>query len=153
MSGMATDETRDLIASDKVAGTSVYDRSGNKLGSVSNLMLDKHSGQVAYAALSFGGFLGMGASYHPLPWNQLHYDPNQGGYVVNLTKEQLERLPIHIFMKHAGTIPLTVEGSTSNTPRWKEGANAKAFGGSRVAPYPRLNNSNFWMKTISPASG
>jgi hypothetical protein len=95
MSGMATDETRDLIASDKVAGTSVYDRSGNKLGSVSNLMLDKRSGQVAYAALSFGGFLGMGASYHPLPWNQLHYEPKQGGYVVDLTKEQLEGAPTY----------------------------------------------------------
>jgi PRC-barrel domain len=95
MSGMATSETRDLIASDKVAGTSVYDRNANKLGSVSNLMLDKRSGQVAYAVLSFGGFLGMGSSYHPLPWNQLHYDPNVGGYVVDLTKEQLEGAPTY----------------------------------------------------------
>jgi PRC-barrel domain len=95
MSGIETHETRDLIASDKVAGTSVYDRNANKLGSVSNLMLDKRSGQVAYAVLSFGGFLGMGSSYHPLPWNQLHYDPNQGGYVVDLTKEQLEGAPTY----------------------------------------------------------
>jgi sporulation protein YlmC with PRC-barrel domain len=67
MSGTATNETRDLIASDKVEGTSVYDRNGTKLGSVCNLMVDKRSGQVAYAVLSFGGFLGMGTSYHPLP--------------------------------------------------------------------------------------
>ena len=58
-------------------------------------MLDKRSGQVAYAALSFGGFLGMGSSYHPLPWNQLTYDSNRGGYVVDLTKEQFEGAPTY----------------------------------------------------------
>jgi PRC-barrel domain protein len=58
-------------------------------------MLDKRSGQVAYAVLTFGGFLGMGSSYHPLPWNQLHYDPNQGGYIVDLAKEQLEGAPTY----------------------------------------------------------
>jgi len=95
MSGTATNETRELIASDKVEGTSVYNKAGEKLGSVYNLMLDKRSGQVAYAVLSFGGFLGMGSNYHPLPWNQLTYDPRQGGYVVDLTKEQLEGAPTY----------------------------------------------------------
>ncbi len=95
MSGVETHESRELISSDKVEGTSVYDRRGNKLGSVSNVMLDKRSGQVAYAVLSFGGFLGMGSSYHPLPWNQLHYDRNQGGYIVDVTKEQLEGAPTY----------------------------------------------------------
>jgi sporulation protein YlmC with PRC-barrel domain len=56
MSGIETNETHELISSDKVEGTSVYDRNANKLGTVSNLMLDKRSGQVAYAVLSFGGF-------------------------------------------------------------------------------------------------
>jgi hypothetical protein len=95
MSGTATNETQDLIASDKVEGTSVYDRNGTKLGSVYNFMVDKRSGHVAYAVLSFGGFLGMGTSYHPLPWNQLTYEPAQGGYVVNLTREQLEGAPTY----------------------------------------------------------
>ena len=95
MSGVETDETRDLISSDKVEGTSVYDRNGNNLGTISNVMLDKRSGQVAYAVLSFGGFLGMGSSYHPLPWNRLHYDSNQGGYMVDVTKEQLEGAPTY----------------------------------------------------------
>jgi hypothetical protein len=95
MSGIATDETRDLIASDKVEGTSVYDRNSTKLGSVSALMLDKRSGHVSYAVLSFGGFLGMGSSYHPLPWHQLTYDPHLGGYVVDVTKEQLEGAPVY----------------------------------------------------------
>ena len=95
MSGVETNETRDLISSDKVEGTSVYDRNGNNLGTISNVMLDKRSGQVAYAVLSFGGFLGMGSSYHPLPWDQLHYDSNQGGYLVDITKEQLEGAPTY----------------------------------------------------------
>src|SRR3954471_19712625 len=93
MSGTATNETRDLIASDKVEGTAVYDRNGTKLGTVYNFMVDKRTGQVAYAVMSFGGFLGMGADYHPLPWNQLTYEPAQGGYVVGLTREQLQKAP------------------------------------------------------------
>jgi hypothetical protein len=95
MSGTATNETGDLIASDKVEGTAVYDRNSTKLGSVYNFMVEKRSGHVAYAVMSFGGFLGMGSSYHPLPWNQLTYDPAQGGYVVDLTKEQLEGAPTY----------------------------------------------------------
>ena len=95
MSGTATNETGDLIASDKVEGTAVYDRNGTKLGSVYNFMVEKRSGKVAYAVMSFGGFLGMGSNYHPLPWNQLTYEPAQGGYVVDLTKEQLEGAPTY----------------------------------------------------------
>lgn len=88
-----TDETDRLIASNKVEGTAVYDRDGNKLGSVYNFMVDKRSGQVEYAVLSFGGFLGIGDDYHPLPWDQLTYDTDQGGYAVSLTREQLEGSP------------------------------------------------------------
>ncbi|GAA3274930.1 PRC-barrel domain-containing protein [Sphingomonas yabuuchiae] len=90
---VANDETDRLIASNKVEGTAVYDRQGNKLGSVYNFMVDKRAGKVEYAVMSFGGFLGMGNDYHPLPWDQLTYDTDQGGYVVNLTKEQLEGAP------------------------------------------------------------
>ena len=89
----ATDETSRLIASNKVEGTAVYDREGNKPGSIYNFMVDKHSGQVEYAVMSFGGFLGIGDDYHPLPWDQLTYDTDQGGYVVSLTKAQLEGSP------------------------------------------------------------
>ena len=95
MPNIETDESHDLIASDKVEGTSVYERNGTKLGSVATLMMDKRSGHVSYAVLSFGGFLGMGTSYHPLPWDQLTYDSRQGGYVVDLTREQLEGAPVY----------------------------------------------------------
>ena len=89
----ATDETRELIASDKVEGTAVYNRQGERLGTVHNFMVDKCSGQVAYAVMSFGGFLGIGESYHPLPWKVLTYDTAQGGYVVDLSREQLQGAP------------------------------------------------------------
>ena len=64
----AVRETSTLIAADKVQGTDVFSNGGDRLGSVHDLMIDKQTGQVAYAILSFGGFLGVGSSYHPLPW-------------------------------------------------------------------------------------
>jgi hypothetical protein len=88
-------ETYALIAADKVEGTAVYDRAGGKLGSIHNVMIDKHSGRVIYAVMSFGGFLGIGERYHPLPWGVLDYDTNLSGYVVNLTRKQLQDAPTY----------------------------------------------------------
>ena len=90
---VATDETDRLIASNKVEGTAVYNRQGERLGEVYNFMVDKYSGQVAYAVMSFGGFLGIGENYHPLPWRVLDYDTRMGGYVVDLDKEKLRGAP------------------------------------------------------------
>ena len=87
------EETNRLIASNRVEGTAVYNRQGEKLGTVDNFMVDKRSGKVEYAVMSFGGFLGMGDSYHPLPWNVLKYDTVQGGYVVDLDKRTLQEGP------------------------------------------------------------
>ena len=90
---IATDETQRLIASNKVEGTAVYGTDGEKLGHVYNFMVDKHSGQVEYAVLGFGGLLGMGENYHPLPWNTLTYDTDKGGYIVNIAKDRLQGGP------------------------------------------------------------
>jgi len=90
---LEADETHQLISSEKVNGTSVYDRGGESLGSVHHLMIDKYTGQVAYAVMSFGGFLGIGESYHPLPWKMLTYDTRLGGYVVDLDRSRLEGAP------------------------------------------------------------
>ena len=89
----AANETDRLIASNKVEGTAVYGPNDERLGSIHNFMVDKHSGQAEYAVLSFGGFLGIGDDYYPLPWKTLTYDTRLGGYVVNVTKEQLEGAP------------------------------------------------------------
>jgi hypothetical protein len=90
---VATDETYNLISADKVVGTAVYNRMGESLGSIYGLMLNKINGQVAYAIMSFGGFLGIGESYHPLPWRVLTYDPKMGAYVVDLDRNRLENAP------------------------------------------------------------
>jgi len=82
-----------LISADKVEGTTVYNRTGDKLGSIHNVMIDKQSGKVAYAEMSFGGFLGIGDRYHPLPWSVLDYDEQKSGYVVDLSKQTLEGAP------------------------------------------------------------
>lgn len=93
MTDVAVDETSTLIASDKVEGTAVYNRQGERLGSVSNFMVDKQSGTVRYAVLSFGGFLGMGKDHYPLPWSMLSYDLHKGGYVIDLDKALLDNAP------------------------------------------------------------
>lgn len=92
---LARDETGTLISSDKVEGTSVMNPAGDKLGSIENVMIDKRSGKVAYAVMSFGGFLGIGDRHHPLPWGMLKYDTNLNGYVVNLDKQMLEKAPTY----------------------------------------------------------
>jgi PRC-barrel domain len=86
-------ETVSLIGSDKVEGTAVYGADNKKIGSVPRVMIDKISGKVAYAVVSFGGFLGMGEDYYPLPWPQLTYDTQLGGYRVGVTENQLKGAP------------------------------------------------------------
>ena len=88
-----TSISHDIISSDKVEGTDVYDTAGDKLGSVDDLMIDKRTGQVRYAVLEFGGFLGMGTDRYPLPWGMLKYDTVKEGYVVPLDKAKLENAP------------------------------------------------------------
>lgn len=83
----------DVISSDKVEGTNVYNTAGEKLGSIDDLMIDKRSGQVQYAVLEFGGFLGMGTDRYPLPWSMLKYDTDKDGYVVPLDKDRLDKAP------------------------------------------------------------
>ena len=85
--------SKNLIAADKVKGTTVYNLAGDKLGSVEDIMIDKISGRAIYAVMSFGGILGMGESHHPLPWSTLKYDSQKSGYVVNLDKKKLEGAP------------------------------------------------------------
>jgi len=87
------DETTNLISSAKVEGTAVYATDGEKLGHIDHLMMGKRSGRVEYAVMSFGGFLGVGDRFHPLPWDALHYDTDRGGYVVQFDKSQLAEAP------------------------------------------------------------
>lgn len=91
--GLARDETSHLIASNKVEGTAVYGRDGARLGDIYNFMVDKKTGHVEYVVMGYGGFLGMGMRYYPLPWDMLRYDTREGGYRVDLTERDLESAP------------------------------------------------------------
>jgi hypothetical protein len=93
MSVTDTAAVSDLIFSSKVRHTPVFSDAGERIGHIEDLAVDKLSGKVAYAILSFGGFLGIGEKYHPLPWSVLTYETLKGGYVVPLDKEQLRNAP------------------------------------------------------------
>ena len=83
----------EAVRATSVINTTVKDRDGNKLGDVEDIVLDKLSNNIMFAVLSFGGFLGIGEKYHPLPWELLDYDEDDDVYVVELTKEQLQAAP------------------------------------------------------------
>jgi hypothetical protein len=99
------DETNQLISSGKVDGTAVYNTRSEKLGSIHHLMIDKFTGHVEYAVMSFGGFLGVGENYYPLPWRKLIYDTRLGGYCVDLDRTRLEKAPAY---------------TVSNQPDWSD---------------------------------
>ena len=87
------DHRHELISSRRVEGTPVYNRSDQRLGTIHSVMIEKRSGKVTYAVLSFGGIFGVGEHVHPVPWELLGYDVNLDAYVVDLTREQLEDAP------------------------------------------------------------
>ena len=92
-SDRSTASTSSMVSSADVNGTEVYSHAGEHLGEINHLMIDKQSGHIAYAVMSFGGFLGIGAGEHPLPWKKLSYDTNLGGFVTDVTGEQLTGAP------------------------------------------------------------
>ena len=86
-------ETANLIGSDKVQGTPVYRLNGERVGNIERVMIDKLSGKVAYAVMSFGGFMGIGEDYYPLPWSLLTYNERLDGYEVDVSEQQLKGAP------------------------------------------------------------
>lgn len=85
--------TRAILAS-KVKGTTVYNTQGDKIGTVEDVVLDKMSDHIMFAALGFGGVLGVGEKYAPVPWSMLNYEPERGGYVVSLSQEMIKKAPV-----------------------------------------------------------
>jgi sporulation protein YlmC with PRC-barrel domain len=86
-------ETLNLIASDKVEGTNVRRPDGEKIGEIERVMIDKRSGKVAYAVMSFGGFLGIGEDFYPVPWEKLTYNTELDAYELDIDAEQLNAAP------------------------------------------------------------
>lgn len=81
------------ISTEDVQGTNVYGPEDTKVGEIDHLMIDKLSGRVTYAVMSFGGFLGLGHSHYPLPWGALKYDTRLEGYRTGVTEAQLRDAP------------------------------------------------------------
>ena len=101
-----TGHTSAILAS-KVKGTAVYNPAGDRIGTVEDIVLDKTSNQIMFAALGFGGVLGLGEKYYPVPWSMLDYDEDKGGYVVPLDKDNLQNAPAYDLKdltKHDGSI-------------------------------------------------
>ncbi len=88
-----TDDAHELISSRRVEGTPVYSRNDGKLGTIHAVMIEKRSGKIAYALLSFGGFLGIAGRVHPIPWEMLRYDVDFDGYMVDLSYDDLKNAP------------------------------------------------------------
>jgi hypothetical protein len=82
-----------LISSKDVKGADVYGVGDKEIGEIDHLLIEKVSGRVAYAVMSFGGFLGLGHSHYPIPWTALKYDTSLGGYRTGITEAQLKDAP------------------------------------------------------------
>ena len=82
-----------LIASDRVEGTAVRRPNGDRIGHIERLMIDKISGKVSYAVLSFGGFLGIRANLIPLPWARMMYSRKLDAYQLDIADEELRHAP------------------------------------------------------------
>lgn len=82
-----------LMGADTLIGDSVVNGAEEDLGDIKEIMLDMHTGQVAYAVLSFGGFLGLGQKLFAVPWNALHLDTLNHRFVLNVEKDRLQNAP------------------------------------------------------------
>ncbi|WP_322867970.1 PRC-barrel domain-containing protein [Aquicoccus sp. G2-2] len=90
---MNTSSNSSLVSSSDVNGTEVYGRDGSKIGSVDHLMIDKESGNIAYAVMGFGGFLGVGEEHQPVPWAKLSYDTDKNGFVTDIVEADVQDAP------------------------------------------------------------
>jgi hypothetical protein len=118
-----------LISTEDVEGAKVYDPSGAAIGEIDHLMIDRVSGNVRYAIMSFGGFMGLGHSHYPLPWNAIRYDQNRDGYIADVTEQQLKDAPEfsddwmkdrdweNRWHRHFGAKPYWEEGAGSEQQR------------------------------------
>jgi sporulation protein YlmC with PRC-barrel domain len=84
---------RSVLAASTLAGDSVRNAAGEDLGTIDEIMIDIPTGRVAYAVLSFGGFLGMGDKLFAVPWTALKVDEDDKCFVLNVDKKTIENAP------------------------------------------------------------
>jgi hypothetical protein len=85
--------THPPIESSRIQGTRVYGQGGQPIGTIDYLVIEKVSGRVVYAVMSFGGLLGVGAHVYTVPWDKLNYDARLGGYHTDITQRELQDAP------------------------------------------------------------
>lgn len=109
------------IRAGRVIGTDVKDQDGNSIGKIEDIILDKTDNTIMFAVVGFGGVLGMGEKFHPLPWSVLDFDPAQDAFVVPYTKDELKAAPAD-----------TINELTKGDGQW---ARDKAYDYYKVQPY------------------
>jgi len=82
-----------VLSASTLSGDDVYNKKGEKLGSIKELMLDIESGRVCYAVLSFGGFLSLGEKLFAVPWSALKVDTENKRFVMDAAEERLKNAP------------------------------------------------------------
>jgi sporulation protein YlmC with PRC-barrel domain len=82
-----------ILSAGTITGDEIHNPSGEKLGELKEIMLDLNSGRVAYAVLSFGGFLGLGDKLFAIPWEMLTLNSEDHAFVLDINKETLENAP------------------------------------------------------------
>jgi sporulation protein YlmC with PRC-barrel domain len=82
-----------VLAADTLTGDKVVNHQKEDLGKIEHLMIDLANGRIAYAVLSFGGFLGMGDKLFAIPWSALTVDTVEKQFILNVDKEVLKRAP------------------------------------------------------------
>jgi len=87
------DHSSAVVKTKEVIGVPVKNASNEGLGKIEELIISKVSGQVSYAVLSFGGFLGMGDKFFALPWNTLKYNAQENCFMLNVEKQKLQNAP------------------------------------------------------------
>ena len=82
-----------MISSKDIAGTAVYGKDRSVVGNIDHLIIRKETGEVVFAVMNFGGFLGLGTGQYPIPWKKLEFDIAWDGYVTDLIEEDVKNAP------------------------------------------------------------
>ena len=84
---------RRVMGASTLNGDSVVNKAGEDVGKIDEIMIDTPTGRIAYAVLSFGGFLGMGDKLFAIPWSLLSLDESRKVFVLNVDRSTLEKAP------------------------------------------------------------
>ncbi len=82
-----------VVKASEVTGVDVKNTSGEKLGTINEIVIDKFQGKVNYLVLDFGGILGFGNKFFAIPWSLFSFDDKDGCFIMNIDKDRLKNAP------------------------------------------------------------